>query len=101
MDNTVITAIIGFLSTLSVALVNLSTGRRQKHSEEEAAVSEGLQCLLRAEIIRSYEKYWEKGFCPLYAKESITRAYNSYHALGGNDVATDLYDKIMDMKECL
>ncbi|MPN16592.1 hypothetical protein SDC9_163937 [bioreactor metagenome] len=55
----------------------------------------GLQCLLRAEIIRSYEKYQDKGFCPLYAKEALKREYDSYHDLHGNDVATDLYRQMM------
>ena len=40
------------------------------------AIKNGLQCLLRAEIIRSYDKYTERGYCPLYAKEALTRAYN-------------------------
>lgn len=59
------------------------------------AIKNGLQCLLRAEIIRSHEKYKERGYCPIYAKEALTMAYNAYHALKGNDVATALY------KECL
>lgn len=59
------------------------------------AIKNGLQCLLRAEIIRSHEKYKERGYCPIYAKEALTMAYNAYHALKGNDVATNLY------KECL
>lgn len=99
MDSTVIVAIIGLASAVSVAVIGLIANRRGKRSKEDKAVMDGLQCLLRAEIIRSYEKYSEKGYCPLYAKEALTRAYNSYHELGGNDVATDLYDKIMDMGE--
>ena len=59
------------------------------------AIKNGLQCLLRAEIIRSHEKYKEREYCPIYAKEALTMAYNAYHALKGNDVATALY------KECL
>lgn len=62
----------------------------------QKAIKDGLQCLLRAEIIRSYEKYDERGECPLYAKEALTRAYNAYHALGGNDVATELYHEIIE-----
>lgn len=41
------------------------------------AIKNGLQCLLRAEIIRSYDKYTERGYCPLYAKEALTRAYTA------------------------
>ena len=60
------------------------------------AIKNGLQCLLRAELIRSYEKYKQHGYCALYAKES-TRAYKAYHALGGNDVVTELYHDTMDL----
>ena len=60
-------------------------------------VAQGTQCLLRAEIIRSHEKYIDKGFCPLYAKESLTKEYQAYHNLGGNDVATALYEQLMTL----
>lgn len=55
------------------------------------AIKEGEKCLLRAEIIRQYEKWTERKYCPVYAKEALTKAYKAYHALGGNDVATELY----------
>lgn len=61
------------------------------------AIKNGLQCLLRAEIIRSYDKYSERGKMPLYAKEATTRAYKAYHALGGNDVATELYHEMIEL----
>ena len=63
----------------------------------EQAVREGLQALLRAEIIRQYEKHVDRGYCPLYAKEAIKREYHSYHALGGNDVATELYHIVLEL----
>lgn len=59
------------------------------------ALKLGVQCLLRNEIIRNHDKYTEKGYCPIYAKEATTRAYKAYHALGGNDVATELYHDIL------
>lgn len=59
------------------------------------AVKAGIQCLLRAEIVRSHDKYTERGFCPIYAKDALTKAYTAYHALGGNDVATSLYKEVM------
>lgn len=63
------------------------------------AFRDGLQCLLRAEIIRQNEKWVEKGFCPVYAKQALTRAYQAYHALKGNDVATGLYHEVMELPE--
>lgn len=67
--------------------------------KKEKATEIGLQCLLRAEIIRSFEKYTDKGYCPIYAKEALKREYDSYHNLGGNDVATGLFKKIMELRE--
>ncbi len=65
--------------------------------KRNAALEDGLQCLLRAEIITYHERYSTS--CPIYAKESLRRIYRSYHALGGNDVATGLYEKLMDLPE--
>ena len=62
------------------------------------AYKDALKCLLRGEIIRSYEKYMERGEIPIYAKEALEKEYKAYHKLGGNDVATDLYNKLMELK---
>ena len=61
------------------------------------AIRNGVQCLLRAEIIRNHDKYIERKHCPIYVKEALRRAYTAYHALGGNDVATRLYDEVMEL----
>lgn len=67
---------------------------RRKH---DGAIEDGVQCLLRAEIIRNHDKYIDKGYCPIYAKEALKRAYQAYHNLGGNDVATQLYHETMEL----
>ena len=82
----------GAVSALGV----LAAYIRNQHKREQA-VEIGIQCLLRAEIIRSFDKYTGRDCCPLYAKEALTRAYRSYHELGGNDVATELYEKMMKL----
>jgi len=64
---------------------------------ENEAVREGMQALLRDRIIESYNKYSEKGYCPIYAKENVKHMYAPYHALGGNDVATELVEKLLEM----
>ena len=57
------------------------------------AMREGVKSLLRAEIIRTYERYNERGYCPIYAREPLTHVYESYHGLDGNGTGTDLYQK--------
>lgn len=66
-------------------------------SKRHKCVEDGIEGLLRLEIVRSYNEYTKDGYCPIYAKESLARAYKAYHNLGGNDVATDLFKKTMDL----
>lgn len=63
------------------------------------ALRDGVQCLLRAEIIRQNEKWTKAHYCPVYAKQALSREYKAYHALKGNDVATSLYEETMDLPE--
>ena len=63
------------------------------------ALVDAVRCLLRAEIIRQNEKWTEKGFCPVYAKEALSKAYKAYHTLRGNDVGTALYKEVRALPE--
>ncbi len=97
MTGTVLTAFVSAaVGSLFSALAALVTAGKRM-AKRQKATEDGLQCLLRAEIIRTYEKSRERGYAPLYAKEAAKRAYASYHMLGGNDVATELYHKILEM----
>lgn len=124
----IITSGLAFFSAVIVGLLNLiNSNKRAKESKEMAErqaeenrrlaeqtqqavenanaaqnarhIEDGVQCLLRAEIIRSNEKYTARKYCPIYAKKSLETAYKAYHALGGNDVATHLYDELMELPE--
>ena len=55
----------------------------------------GLQAILRENIIANYNKYRDKGYMPIYARESIKKIYEAYEGLGGNDVAHNLYEKML------
>lgn len=91
--------LIPFLCGGVVSLGGVIVSKIKLGKKKQDAVELGLQCLLRAEIIRQYEKWSEKKYCPIYAKEALKRAYSSYHALDGNDVATGLYEETMELPE--
>ena len=97
MNTEIIVALIGAAVTVGNVVFTTLATRKQKRNERTEQLEAGVQCLLRAEIIRSHEKYTERGKCPIYAREALTKAYKAYHALGGNDVATDLYNEIMEL----
>lgn len=85
-----IPAVCGGVLTWAVTYIKLRKKR-------DSALESGVQCLLRAEIIRNHDKYIDKGYCPIYAKEALKRAYAAYHELHGNDVATQLYNEVMTL----
>lgn len=60
------------------------------------ATRKGIRALLRADLIRLYNKYHDDlGYCPLYVKQSLEEEYQQYHALKGNGVGTNLYNALM------
>lgn len=88
------------MSTIVLGFLYRQTSKRLKEEQKKnKAVAEGVQCLLRESIVSNYNKYQEREFCPIYAKESIKKAYAAYHTLGGNDVATQLYNTLLKMPE--
>ena len=106
MDSTIIVAIIGGAVTVfNVIFSTLMAGKAEKkrvrdmdemrQNDRTKQLENGVQALLRAEIIRSHEKYMDKKYCPVYAREALNRIYESYHALGGNGTMTELYNQVM------
>ncbi len=91
--------LVPFLCGGAVSMLGAAVSMMRRVKRRQEAIELGLQSLLRAEIIRQYEKYQDRQHCPIYAKEALTRAYDSYHALGGNDIATGLYHKTMSLPE--
>lgn len=89
------TAVLAILSWL----FKLMRDQLKQEQVKNEAIAEGVQALLRESIVTSYNKHLDRGFCPIYAKESIKKVYKAYHNLGGNDVATSLYHKVLEMPE--
>lgn len=73
--------------------------RLKDEQQKSTAIAEGVQSLLRESIVQNYNKYQDREYCPIYAKESMKKVYESYHNLGGNDVATKLYNTLLAMPE--
>ena len=90
------TAVLAVLSWL----FKLMRDQLKAEQAKNEAIAEGVQSLLRESIVNNYNRYTDKGYCPIYAKESVKRAYKAYHdGLGGNDVASELYRKLLEMPE--
>lgn len=91
--------LVPFLCGGAISMAGAAVSLLKRGKQRQDAVDLGLQSLLRAEIIRQHEKWEDKHYCPIYAKEALKRTYESYHLLGGNDVATGLYNKTMELPD--
>ncbi len=63
-------------------------------TKEYSGLRNGLQSILRNEIVRIYETYSKLGYCPSYMKENVSKIYVSYHKLKGNGMATAMINEI-------
>ena len=55
----------------------------------------GVQALLRAQMIADYNKWEERGYAPIYARQNFENCWAQYHALGANGVMDDLHAKFL------
>ena len=55
----------------------------------------GVQALLRAQMISEYNKWTERGYAPIYARQNFENCWTHYHALGANGVMDDIHNKFM------
>ena len=59
------------------------------------SVKLGVQALLRAQMIHDYNKWVDRGYAPIYARENFQNCWEQYHALGANGVMDDIHNKFL------
>jgi hypothetical protein len=55
----------------------------------------GVQALLRSQMIDDYNKWADRGYAPIYARENFQNCWKQYHALGANGVMDDIHNKFL------
>lgn len=101
---TVINAIVS-------AIINAVSGHKTKKAITDArqtdeiialkrdmnAVKEGIQNILRDNIIAMHARQMPEKKMPIYMREALEHSYNAYHALGGNGTITAIYNELMNL----
>lgn len=65
----------------------------------DAALYEGMKAVLRRQLVDDFEEYVIDGRAmSIERKQEITDCYAAYHALGGNGVGAEMYDKLKNVK---
>ena len=82
---------------LILMIVKYMLNQIKQNRKDTEAVKLGLQALLRSQMISDYNKYSEKGFAPVYARDNFENCWKQYHSLGANGVMNDLHEKFLDL----
>lgn len=83
---TVLGAILGFITT-----------KLKKNKKKDKAIEEGVQALLRNELIRRYREYKIKGEMTILDRENIEAMFKQYKNLGGNGTVKELMDELLEV----
>nr|UVX93155.1 MAG: hypothetical protein [Bacteriophage sp.] len=84
------------VSVLGIMLSHMRS-EKQKAEEDNELVKSALRALLRSELMRTHHHAMRDGYAATVDKEVMERTYRSYHNLGGNGIATNLYDEMMSL----
>ena len=90
-------AILGVLVAFISATYRHLSRKVKKQICDQKSLRDGTQALLRNAIIKDYDKYMDRGYVPIYVRESILSMYAAYHALDGNGTITQLIDELKDL----
>lgn len=85
------------LPSLSISLMGLLWKKLKNNTEDTNAVKLGVQALLRSQMIGDYNKWKEKKYAPIYARENFENMWLQYHSLGVNGVMDDIRNKFLDL----
>lgn len=78
--------VIGFLSI-----------KLKENKNKSKAIEEGVQALLRNELIRRYREYEIKGEMSILDRENVEALFEQYQKLGGNGTIKQLMDELLEL----
>ena len=90
---TAIGAILGVVSTRLKKNKQIDEEKEKK----EKAIEEGLQALLRNELVNRYREYETKGELSILDKENIEAMFKQYEILGGNGTVKHLMEELLSL----
>lgn len=94
----VLSILISYLiPTLLGAGIGFLSSRVKKDRAKEKAIEEGVQALLRNELVRRYREYEIKGEMSILDKENIEEMFKQYENLGGNGTVKQLMNELMHL----
>lgn len=92
--NYILTSLIAAITGWAIAYIKKQLNQAKTDTD---AVKLGIQALLRAQMISEWNRWSDKGYAPIYARENFENCYKQYEALGANGVINDLRKKFLEL----
>ena len=90
--------ILGYLiPTILGGILGVILTKLKKSKKKDIAIEQGVQALLRNELIRRYREYKSKGEMTILDRENIEEMFEQYKALNGNGTVKELMDELLDV----
>lgn len=85
------------IDAVAAAIIGWVVAEIRKDRAERKALKEGLQAILRRDMIEDYNKWAERGYAPIYVRQSFENCWKNYHGLGVNGVMDDIHVKFLQL----
>lgn len=83
--------------TLVVSAISYILKRIFGLFKRQKAIEQGVQALLRNELIRRYREYETKGEISILDKENMEHMFKEYQNLGGNGTIKQMYEEMLEL----
>lgn len=90
--------IIYIITTLIGIAIGFLGSKLKKNKKKDLAIEQGVQALLRNEIIRRYREFESKGEISILDKENLEEMFEQYKNLGGNGTVKKMMDELLSLK---
>lgn len=98
MDNVIQIALSYLIPTILGAILGFISTKFKKNKKKDLAIEQGVQALLRNEIIRRYREFESKGEISILDKENLEEMFVQYKNLGGNGTVKKMMNDLLDLK---
>ncbi len=93
----IVKIVLGYLiPTILGGLLGFVSTKLSKIKKKDQAIEDGVQALLRNELIRCYREYQQKGEMTILDKENIEAMFIQYQNLGGNGTIKQLMTELLN-----
>lgn len=86
-----------FIPLILGGAIGIISTKLKKDKKKDKAIEEGVQALLRNELVRRYREYEQKGELSILDKENIEAMFVQYENLGGNGTVKQLMTELLQL----